>query len=57
MLNFIFHLQLNRAEFEDMDESIRTQYEGFRPGMYVRVEVRFITLSFQFIFLISASEI
>ncbi|XP_071945540.1 ribosome biogenesis protein BMS1 homolog isoform X2 [Antedon mediterranea] len=31
--------ELNRKEFEDMDDDIRTQYEGFRPGMYVRVEV------------------
>ena len=22
-----------------MDDETRTQYEGFRPGMYVRVEV------------------
>ncbi|OWF49820.1 Ribosome biogenesis protein BMS1-like [Mizuhopecten yessoensis] len=31
--------QLNRAEFENMDDDVRVGYEGFRPGMYVRVEV------------------
>ncbi|MCJ8738552.1 hypothetical protein PDJAM_G00037160 [Pangasius djambal] len=31
--------ELNRAEFEDMDDETRVQYEGFRPGMYVRVEI------------------
>lgn len=32
--------QLNRNEFEGLDDSIRIQLEGFRPGMYVRVEVK-----------------
>jgi len=31
---------LNRGEFEGMDDALRVQYEGFRPGMYVRMEVR-----------------
>ncbi|XP_078577758.1 ribosome biogenesis protein BMS1 homolog isoform X2 [Branchiostoma floridae x Branchiostoma japonicum] len=31
--------QMNRAEFEDMDAETRAQYEGYRPGMYVRLEV------------------
>lgn len=31
--------ELNRAEFEDQDDEIRVQYEGFRPGMYLRIEV------------------
>ncbi|XP_006630993.2 ribosome biogenesis protein BMS1 homolog [Lepisosteus oculatus] len=31
--------QLNRAEFEDLDDELRVQYEGFRPGMYVRLEI------------------
>ncbi|XP_015266933.1 PREDICTED: ribosome biogenesis protein BMS1 homolog, partial [Gekko japonicus] len=31
--------QLNRAEFEDQDDETRVQYEGFRPGMYIRVEI------------------
>ncbi|GFS24785.1 ribosome biogenesis protein BMS1 [Elysia marginata] len=30
--------KLNRSEFEEMPEDQRVQYEGFRPGMYVRVE-------------------
>ncbi|XP_062989231.1 ribosome biogenesis protein BMS1 homolog [Elgaria multicarinata webbii] len=31
--------QLNRAEFEDQDDEARVQYEGFRPGMYIRIEL------------------
>ncbi|XP_030630744.1 ribosome biogenesis protein BMS1 homolog isoform X2 [Chanos chanos] len=31
--------ELNRAEFEDFDDEVRVQYEGFRPGMYVRLEI------------------
>lgn len=30
--------KLNRSEFEGVDDSVRVQMEGFRPGMYVRVE-------------------
>lgn len=29
----------NRKEFEDMEDDVRVQYEGFRAGMYVRLEV------------------
>lgn len=29
---------MNRAVFENMDESVRLQVEGFRPGLYVRLE-------------------
>ena len=32
--------QLNQAEFQDLDDETRAHYEGFRPGVYVRVEVR-----------------
>ena len=32
--------QRNRAEFEGMDERTRLQYEGVRPGYYVRVELK-----------------
>ncbi|XP_041829194.1 ribosome biogenesis protein BMS1 homolog isoform X2 [Melanotaenia boesemani] len=38
--------ELNRAEFEDMDDEIRVQYEGFRPGMYVRVEISSLPCEF-----------
>lgn len=31
--------KLNKSEFDDMDDETRIQYEGFRPGMYVRMEV------------------
>ncbi|XP_077594861.1 ribosome biogenesis protein BMS1 homolog [Stigmatopora nigra] len=31
--------ELNKMEFEDLNDETRVQYEGFRPGMYVRLEV------------------
>lgn len=31
--------ELNRAEFEEVDDETRVKYEGFRPGMYVRIEI------------------
>ena len=37
--------QLNQSEFQDMDDETRAQYEGFRPGVYVRVEVRLLCYS------------
>ena len=33
---------LNRKEFENLDDDVRVQYEGFRAGMYVRMEVQLI---------------
>ncbi|XP_042364323.1 ribosome biogenesis protein BMS1 homolog [Plectropomus leopardus] len=38
--------ELNRAEFEDVDDETRVQYEGFRPGMYVRVEISSLPCEF-----------
>lgn len=38
--------QLNRAEFENMDDDTRVQYEGFRPGMYIRVEISSVPCEF-----------
>ncbi|XP_075890928.1 ribosome biogenesis protein BMS1 homolog isoform X2 [Nelusetta ayraudi] len=38
--------ELNRAEFEDVDDEIRVQYEGFRPGMYIRLEISSIPCEF-----------
>lgn len=32
--------QRNKAEFEGMDEQARLQYEGVRPGYYVRLELK-----------------
>jgi len=31
--------QLNKSEFDGMDDETRVQYEGYRPGMYVRMEI------------------
>lgn len=31
--------QLNRTEFENLPENERVQYEGFRPGLYVRAQI------------------
>lgn len=42
----VFVSQLNRAEFEDVDDETRVQYEGFRPGMYVRVEIPSVPCEF-----------
>lgn len=39
-------LQLNRTEFEDVDDETRVQYEGFRPGMYVRLEISSLPCEF-----------
>lgn len=32
-------MQLNRSEFENMSDEQRVQFEGFRAGMYLRVEI------------------
>ncbi|KRX71441.1 Ribosome biogenesis protein BMS1 -like protein [Trichinella sp. T6] len=34
--------ELNRNEFANMDDDERVLYEGFRPGMYVRMEIQSI---------------
>ncbi|CAK8678858.1 unnamed protein product [Clavelina lepadiformis] len=38
--------RLNREEFENMDDTTRVQYEGFRPGLYVRMELRDLPCEF-----------
>lgn len=30
---------INKSEFEGLDDDVRVQLEGYRPGMYVRVEI------------------
>ena len=32
-------VQLNRSEFDGVEDELRVQFEGYRPGMYVRLEV------------------
>ena len=31
---------INRTEWDGMDDAQRVLYEGFRPGMYVRIEIK-----------------
>jgi ribosome biogenesis protein BMS1 len=31
--------QLNRSEFASLDDDQRIKYEGFRPGLYVRIKI------------------
>ncbi|XP_052262735.1 ribosome biogenesis protein BMS1 homolog isoform X1 [Dreissena polymorpha] len=38
--------QMNRSVFEDMEDEQRVQYEGFRAGMYVRVEIHNVPCEF-----------
>ncbi|ESN99952.1 hypothetical protein HELRODRAFT_192665 [Helobdella robusta] len=38
--------QLNRSEFESLPESARVEFEGFRPGLYVRMQIRSIPCEF-----------
>ncbi len=40
------NFQLNRAEFENLDDDSRVQFEGFRPGMYVRVQINGVPCEF-----------
>ena len=37
---------LNKLEFEKMDDVTRVEYEGFKPGMYVRVEIKSMPVEF-----------
>ena len=41
-----FYFQMNKSVFEDMDDDLRVQYEGYRPGMYVRVEIHDVPCEF-----------
>lgn len=38
--------QLNKSEFDGMDDELRVQYEGHRPGMYVRMEIENVSCEF-----------
>lgn len=37
---------MNKSEFEALDEEDRHQLEGFRPGLYVRMEFRQVPVEF-----------
>ena len=37
---------LNKLEFEKMDDKLRVEYEGYRPGMYVRIEINKMPFEF-----------
>ena len=39
-------MQLNRAEFDGLSDEARIQYEGFRPGLYVRVQINDVPAEF-----------
>ena len=39
-------MQLNRAEFDGLSDEARIKYEGFRPGLYVRVQINDIPAEF-----------
>lgn len=49
--------QRNREEFEGLDEQTRIQYEGFRPGTYVRMELKGIPKKIFLAMMTSASKI
>lgn len=38
--------ELNKSEFENMDDDVRVQIEGYRPGMYVRIEFEKVPAEF-----------
>lgn len=38
--------QLNKSVFENLDDDVRVQIEGFRPGMYVRMEFQNVAAEF-----------
>lgn len=38
--------ELNKSEFENMEDDVRVQIEGYRPGMYVRIEFEKVPAEF-----------
>ena len=39
-------VELNQAEFKNLEDDIRIQYEGFRPGLYIQIELEHIPCEF-----------
>lgn len=38
--------QLNKSVFDNMTDDLRVQFEGYRPGMYVRIEIKNVASEF-----------
>ncbi|RWS22011.1 ribosome biogenesis protein BMS1-like protein, partial [Leptotrombidium deliense] len=38
--------EVNKSEFEGLPDEVRVQYEGYRPGMYVRMEINLMPSEF-----------
>ena len=44
--SFLIQGELNKQEFENLEDDIRVQYEGFRAGLYVHLEVERVPCEF-----------
>lgn len=38
-IDYFFLSQLNKEEFENLPDELRVELEGYRAGMYVRIEI------------------
>jgi len=41
-----YFFQLNKSAFDNLEESVRHELEGFRPGLYVRIEIEEVPSAF-----------